>query len=301
MLVDVAIVGGGPAGLSAALTLGRARKKVALFDAGPPRNAAATRVQGFVTRDGTPPAEFRRIARDQLRPYEQVEVRNARVEAISREGAVFHVKTAAESVTARRALLCLGMVDELPAIPGYRKLWGKSVFQCPYCHAWEIKGRAFGYLAKAPTWVEWALFLKGWTSDVTAFTNGAFEVPGETRAKLEQGRVRIEERRVTGLRAQADHLAAVELEGGAEVALDALFSHPPQRQAALVSALGLELDDLGFVRVDEHQQTSVPGIYAAGDLTTMKQSAVLAAASGMLAASMLNHALTIELALAGEL
>lgn len=297
MPFDIAIVGGGPAGLSAALLLGRACKRVVLFDAGPPRNAAAAEIHGFVTRDGTPPAEFRRIGREQLQPYD-VEVRDARVEAIERAGASFHVRTAAGAVEARRAVLCTGMIDELPALSGYRELWGKSIFQCPYCHGWEIRGRAFGYIAAAPEWLSWAPFLTGWSDDVVVFTSGQFAVPAQLADDLARARVRIEERPVVGLRARDGQLAAVELAGGAEVAREFLFVRPPQRQTPLVASLGLALDAQGFVQVDQQGQTSVPGIYAAGDSTTMFQGALVAAAAGALAASMLNHALTMELATA---
>lgn len=300
MLVDVAIVGGGPAGLSAALVLGRARKSVVLFDAGPPRNAAAERVHGFVTRDGTPPAEFRRIGREQLRPY-SVDVRDARVEEITREGASFQVRAGSGEVLARRVLLATGMVDEIPDLPGCRELWGKSVFQCPYCHGWEVRDRRFGAVVQGPEWLEFAIFLKGWTGDVTAFTNAAFPVPAEMQDRLRGAGVRLEERRITGLRDKGGTLAAVELDGGPEIACEALFLKPRQRQTRLVEGLGLALDDKGFVRVDEHRRTSVPGIYAAGDLTTMMQAALPGAAAGAHAAYSMNHELTMELVASGSI
>lgn len=301
MPYDVVIVGGGPAGLSAALMLGRARKNVLVCEAGPPRNAAAEHIHGFVTRDGTPPSEFRRIGREQLRPYSSVEVRDGRVEAIERQDGLFAVRMASGSVLTRRVLLCTGLVDELPPIPGYRDLWGKSLFQCPYCHGWEVRDRAFGYMAPEAQRLEWALLLKGWTKDLIVFTNAAFAVPAEVREKLERGGVHIEERRIIGLRSDGEGLAAVQFEGGSEVPRDVLFVHPRQRQTALVTSLGLALDEQGFVRIDAQHQTSVPGIHAAGDLTTFLQGAIMAASAGAIAAAMLNHALTVELATAGEL
>jgi thioredoxin reductase len=301
MPYDVVIVGGGPAGLSAALMLGRARKSVLVCEAGPPRNAAAVHIHGFVTRDGTPPSEFRRIAREQLRPYASVEVREVRVDAIERQEGLFAVRMASGSVLTRRVLLCTGLVDELPPIPGYRDLWGKSLFQCPYCHGWEVRDRAFGYLAAEAQRLEWALLLKGWTKDVIVFTNAAFPVPAEVREKLGLGGVRIEERRIIGLRSEGEGLAAVQLEGGSEIPREVLFVHPQQRQTALVASLGLALDEQGFVRVDAHHQTSVAGIHAAGDLTTFLQGAVMAASAGAVAAAMINHSLTVELATAGAL
>jgi thioredoxin reductase len=302
MRYDVVIVGGGPAGLAAALTVGRGRKRVLLCDSGAPRNAAAVHVQNFVTRDGVPPGEFRRIAREQLRPYASVEARDERVQAIAGELGAFEVQLETGTGEARRILLCTGMIDELPDLAGFAELWGRSIFQCPYCHAWEVRDQRFAYLAASPEALSFALFLRGWTSDVAVLTDGKFAVPEETRERLAEGQVRVEELPIRRLAARGDRLAHVELADGTLLERDVLFVHPPQRQVDLVRALGVELDDKGFVRVDETtRETSVPGIYAAGDLTTEVQGALLAAAAGMRAAATLNRALTVEMATAGTL
>lgn len=302
MQYDVVIVGGGPAGLAAALALGRARKRVLLCDAGPPRNAAAVRVQNFVTRDGTPPAEFRRIAREQLGRYPNVEVRDARVEGINGSHGNFAVRLSVATVAARRVLLCTGMIDEIPEIEGLRELWGTSVFQCPYCHGWEVQDRRFGYLAGTVEALAFPLLLRGWTRHVVLLTHGKVAVPEEAAARLRDADVRVEQRQIRRLVRSNDHLASIEFADGDSLPCDVLFTHPRQRQVELVSSLGLTLDDKGFVRVDEtHGETSVPGIYAAGDLVTSAQAAVLAAAAGTRAAAMLNHALTAEMATTGVL
>lgn len=302
MAFDVVIVGGGPAGLSAALNLGRARRRVLLCDDGPRRNAAAVHIHGFVTRDGTPPAEFRRIGRQELEPYTSVEARDVHVEAIRGERGAFEVHLEGGNVvTARRVLLCTGMVDELPDIDGFRALWGKSIFICPYCHGWEVQDRAFGVLAPSAQLLEFALLLRAWTSDVVVLTDGRFAVPAEAQARLARAGVRVEERRITRLSESEGHLEQVDFDGGSPLRLDVLFAKPPQRQVAVVRSLGLSLDEAGYVLVDEHRQTSISGIYAGGDLVTPMQSATLAAASGVHAAGMLNHELTAELATSGAL
>lgn len=293
---DAAIVGGGPAGLSAALTLGRARKKVLLLDAGAPRNARAHEVHGFVTRDGVTPAEFRRVANEQLAPYPSVSRAAQRVARIEGEKDDFtlHLEEGG-SVRARRVILALGMVDVLPELPGYRELWGHALFQCPYCHGWEVRDRPFGFLAPDPEKLAFGSFLLGWTSDVVVFTDGRFEVPPAVRAHFEAQGVGLEERPIRALVADAggERLEAVELEDGSRVAREVLFVRPPQRQTPLVEGLGLALDPNGFVQVGMQQETSRKGVYAAGDLATPMQTALAAAAAGQLAASMVNHDLTL--------
>lgn len=302
-MYDVVIVGGGPAGLSAALTLGRGRKRVLLFDAGPRRNGAAERIYNFVTRDGTPPDDFRAVARSQLAAYPSVEIRDQLVRSIGGERGAFRVSFGTDgAVSARRVLLCTGMVDQMQAIPGFRELWGRAIFQCPYCHGWEVRDHRWGYLASAPERLEFALLCRGWTPHVTVFTGGRFDVPADARRRLGEASVAVETRPVAALRADGRRLRAVEVAGGTAVDCDVLFAHPPQQQVALVRELGADLDDGDYVRVDAAtRETSVPGIYAAGDLTGPVQSAILGAASGALAAGAINHELTVELATAGAL
>jgi thioredoxin reductase len=296
---DVAVVGGGPAGLAAALTLGRARKRVLLCDGGPRRNAAAERIHNFVTRDGTPPDAFRRAGREQLAIYPNVEVRDARVESVTGSKGAFRAVVDGKSVDARRLLLCTGMSDEPLPIEGFADLLGHAIFQCPYCHGWEVKDRPWGYLARAEHAshvLPFSLLLRGWTRDVVVFTSGELELPPETRFQLEAGGVRLETARVARLVARDQRLEAVELADGRRVRCEALFARPPQRQTDLVRTLGLALDDAGFVRVDAAtRETSMPGVYASGDLTTSAQAAIAAAAAGAQTAGALNRELTAEL------
>jgi thioredoxin reductase len=297
--IDVAIIGAGPAGLSAALALVRSRKRVVLYDCWPPRNAAATEVRGFVTQDGTPPAEMRKIAREQLAAYPTFTARDDdRVVSIAGARGDFEVISEGGSLRARRVLLCLGIVDELPDLPNYRELWGTAIFQCPNCHAWEVRDRRFGYLAPDDQCAEWALLLRAWTTDLVVFTNGAFEPPAQLVNDLAAARIALETRPVIGLRAAAGKLAAVQLAGGSEVARDVLFVRPPQRQTTLVKSLPVRIAD-DLVWVDSTHETSVKGIYAAGDLMSRSHGALIAAAAGTSAAHCLDEELTRDLVLAG--
>lgn len=302
MPYDIVIIGGGPAGLSAALALGRARKSVLLVDGGPRRNAAAVHLHNFVTRDGITPDEFRRIAHEQLAAYPNIGARVDRIASISGTRGAFTLRTANAVIEARRIVLCTGMIDEPLPIEGFAELWGHAIFQCPYCHGWEVKERPWGFVAHDASMLHFAVMLRSWTQDVTLFTGGAFEVPIEARAQLDAAGVRIEADPIERLRRRGQALDGVELGDGRFVPVDALFAHPPQRHVDVVAALDLALDDAGYVRVDPmSRETSIPGIYAAGDLTTRAQGAVLAAASGAQAAAMLNYELTAEQAALGLL
>jgi thioredoxin reductase len=301
---EVVIVGGGPAGLAAALALGRARRPVLLCDAGERRNARAVHVHNFVTRDGTPPEDFRRIGREQLAAYRSVAIRHDRVQSIAGERGAFEVRLGTGTARARRVLLCTGMVDELPPVEGFAALWGHSVFQCPYCHGWEVQDRRWGYWPRAADLnhaIAFALQALHWTGDLVLFTAGAFELPAEARTTLEAAGIRVVTAPIARLVGRDDQLHAIELADGQSVPCDALFAHPPQRHVELVAGLRLDLDDQGYVRVDPAtRETSIPGIHAAGDLTTRMQAAIHAAAAGTHAASMINVALAMERTAAGR-
>ncbi|MDO9280698.1 MAG: NAD(P)/FAD-dependent oxidoreductase [Pseudomonadota bacterium] len=291
---DVILVGGGPAGLSAALMFGRARKRALLLDAGPARNALAAGVHNFVTRDGISPRDFRAAAHADLRAYPSVEAREARAVDVVRDGE--HLRVTLEdgtSETARRVLLSTGIVDVPPPIPGLAEVWGTSAFQCPYCHGWEGQDQPWGVLVPTDAFAPWALLLLGWTSRLTVFTDGRTLSP-EVLAQMTAAGVRVETEAIARLHSDGGHLRQIELHGGAIVPATSLFLRPEQRPTAIVTRLGLALDDQGFVKVDEMKESSMPGVHVAGDATTLFQGAVAAAAAGTMAAAMMNHGLTHE-------
>lgn len=291
---DVLIVGGGPAGMSAALILGRACKDVVIADAGPPRNAAADAVNGFLTQDGVAPEQMRATAAQELARY-RVERVEARVSAI--EGARGEFVATLEddrTLRAKRVVLATGMVDEMTERPGFRALFGRSVFLCPYCHGWEVRGGALALELTNADWLEHALFLTGWSRDLIVFAPPGAVVPDEVRARYRAAGVRLDPRAIVGLRERDGRLEGLLLDDGEVVARDALFTRFPQGQTPLVEGLRLATTADGFVEVSPTGETSTPGIYAAGDLTTMQQGAMLAAAAGARAAYALNHELTMD-------
>jgi len=292
---EVVVVGGGPAGLQAALLLARGRTRVVVYDSGTARHLVSPESHSFLGADGMPPVELRRRGRLQLEPYETVDFRDAVVEDIApRPEGGFHVSVAGQqAVTARFVLLATGVRDIPLDLPGYREFWGKTLLHCPYCHGWEFRDRRLGALVLGERMIDLAKKVTWWSSDVVLFVDPDLPVPEQ----LSAGGVTLERRRVRRLLGELEtgRLEAVELEDGTTVPRDAIYYRPPQLQSGLVeklrSTLGLGLDADGFVQVDDEQQTSVPGLYAAGDLTTAYQQIVEAARQGHRAASAMEGVL----------
>ncbi|NJO81819.1 MAG: NAD(P)/FAD-dependent oxidoreductase [Blastochloris sp.] len=298
-MLDVLIIGGSNAGLSAALVLGRARRRVLVLDHGQPRNAPSAHVQGFFTRDGTPPAELRRIAHEQLRPYTTVTTKTDTALTAQRAEAGFVVTThSGNTYHARMLLLATGVHDELLPIPGLAERWGRHVLHCPYCHGWEVRERRLAVLANAPWATEYALTIRGWSDAVTLLTNGPITLDANDRQRLVRHGVALDERPLAALSDDAEGLVRVQFTDGATDDYAALFHRPRQRQASdLAQQLGCALDvpfpGVELIQVDAMGQTSIPGVYAAGDATTLMQQAIVAASAGMIAASTINRALLL--------
>lgn len=297
---DAVIVGAGTAGLSAALVLGRSRRRVLVLDGGGPRNAPSRGSHGFFTRDGVGPGELLEIGRRQLEPYPGVEYRAERATGIAGADGAFEVALeAGEEVSARKLVLATGVSDELPDRPGFRELWGRGVYHCPYCHGWEVRDRPLAVMAKGDEVLERAVLIRNWSRDLVALTDGS-PVGDEVRARLGALGVPVHEGRISRLEGRkdgAEGLAGVVFEDGRSIGREGLFYGPPQRQRSpLAAAAGCEIVSMGpaseIVKTDSVTgETSVAGLYAVGDAGLPMQSVALAAASGSVAAAMLNHAL----------
>jgi thioredoxin reductase len=286
---DVAIVGGGAAGLSAALVLGRARRRVVVIDAGTPRNAPAAHMQGFISRDGTPPADLLAAARAEVGRYGVEIVEDRVVDAT----VGFALRLAGgRTVEARRVLLATGAVDDLPDIAGARERWGRDFLHCPYCHGWEVRDQPIGVLATGPGSVEHAHLLRQWTDDVILFTH-THAITAEDRATLDARGIPIVDGAVERLVIADDRLRAVQLVDGRTVPRDALFIRPALRAHAdgPAAALGCDLLPDGLVRVDAEGRTSVPGVWAAGNAANPRAQVITAAGEGSAVAIAINTGL----------
>ncbi|GAA2406908.1 hypothetical protein GCM10010404_76260 [Nonomuraea africana] len=284
-LFDVVIVGAGPAGMAAALTLGRAHRTTLLLDSGEGRNAPAAAVHNFLTRDGTPPARLRELGRAELSAYPSVRLRHDTVTAVTvLDG--FHLELAGGgSAGARRLLLATGLADDLPGPRGVEPLWGRSAFHCPYCHGYECTGEPVAVIGAEPARVRLALQLSRFASDVALCTGGQPLDPA-LRATLESHGVTVRCEAISRLEGTGDRLEQIVFETGPPLARAAVFVvNVPRQRSDLAVRLGCQTFADGCVEVNEFGQTSVPGVYAAGDMARratvpMPMAAVIAAAAG---------------------
>jgi thioredoxin reductase len=283
---DVVVVGGGAAGLSAALVLGRARRRVAVVDAGHPRNAPAAHMQGFLSRDGMPPADLLAAGRAEVTGY-GVELVDDQVAAIEPGLTVRLVGGAV--LQARRLLVATGVSDELPDIPGVRERWGKDLLHCPYCHGWEVRDQPLGVLGTVAGSTQHALLVRQWSDDVMFFVH-TYELAPAERVQLEARGVQVVEGGVGRLVVEADRLTGVELVDGRVIERNAVFVRPGNVPHAdgLLSGLGCDVNETGFVIVDATGRTSTPGVWAAGNVVDPRAQVITAAGAGSAAAIAIN-------------
>jgi thioredoxin reductase len=285
---DAAVIGGSWAGLSAAMQLARARRRVLVVDAGRPRNRFAHASHGFLGQDGRTPSAILETARAQVLAYPTAEFRQDEATRAETCDGGFQVALASGATArARRLVLATGVVDELPDIPGLRERWGASVLHCPYCHGYEVAGGRLGVLAVGERSLHHALLLPDWSPQVTLFTNGTFEPSADQREALAARGVRVEPRSLAAVVGDGPALTGVRLDDGELVALDALFTASRTRMAsALPEQLGCEFDEGPFgpvIRTDARKETTVPGVYAAGDAARAAHNATWASADGVTA------------------
>jgi len=283
---DVAVIGGGAAGLSAALVLGRARRRVAVVDAGAPRNAPAAHMQGFLSREGLPPAELLAVGRAEVAGY-GVELIDDQVLSID-PGFVVHLG-AGEELQARRVLVSTGAWDEIPDIPGVRERWGRDLLHCPYCHGWEVRDQPVGVLGTHPAAVQHAQLVRQWSDDVIFFAH-TYDLSADEHVELDARGVQVVHGEVARLVVEADRLTGVELVDGNVVDRTAVFIRPNivPHVDGLLAGLGCEFNAAGFVDVDATGATSIAGVWAAGNAADPRAQVITAAGAGSAAAIAIN-------------
>jgi thioredoxin reductase len=290
-MYDVVIVGGGPAGLSAAQVLGRSRRRVLVCDSGTPRNAVSSALHGYLTRDGIAPLELLRLGREELRPY-GVELRAVTVIGAARVGELFEVTLEGhDPIRAHSLLLATGIRDTLPDIPGIEECYGITVHHCPYCDGWEHRGRHLAVIGSGPAAAGLALSLKTWSDEVVVCSNGPSRLQQSQRAQLAAHHIAVREDRLTRVRHARGHVTALETRDGS-IACDAVFFTGRQtQQSELPRRLGCEFTRKGTVKTDHLGETCVRGVYVVGDASRDVQFAIVAAAEGAKAGVAINKAL----------
>jgi thioredoxin reductase len=294
---DVLVVGGSFAGLSAALQLGRARRKVTVLDTGLNRNRYAASAHNILGHDGAAPADLLAAARRQVEAYPTVQFVQGRATTVAGAADDFTVGTAdGEALSARRLILSYGIVDEMPDVPGFAEAWGKTVIHCPYCHGYEVAGRRWGLLYSSPLSLHAPALYGDWTDDITLILDGN-PIPDAERHKLERRGVRVLDGKLAAIHQEGGQISGITLEDGTELGLDALYAHPRNHPSAdLHAQLGLETETTPtgiMVVAGERQATSREGVFAAGDLTSPIHSVNSATHAGSAAAMGAQHSMLV--------
>jgi thioredoxin reductase len=289
---DVVIIGGGPAGLSAALVLARCRRRVLLCDAGQPRNARSSALHGFLSRDCIAPLELLRLGREELRPY-GVEPRNVTVTELAQTGDFFEATLDDhQTVRARMALIATGVRDHLPEIPGLEECYGVTVHHCPYCDGWEHRDQVVAVIGRGTSGAGLALSLKTWTPRVALCTNGTRAIRPRDREQLDDQGIDVHMSRIVRAEHDGPLVRAIVLADGGSIRCGAVFfSERQSQQCDLAARLGCQMNRGGVVKTGNLGETHVPGLYVVGDASRDVQFAIVAAAEGAKAAVALNKAL----------
>jgi thioredoxin reductase len=292
---DVIIIGGSYSGLSAALTLGRARRSVLLIDAIEPCNARVPHSHNLLTHDGEPPAALRTKARNDVARYDTVHLLNGRALEVSGSDGAFVVRTA-DGVEhhSRKLLLALGVRDELPPITGLSECWGISAAACPFCHGYEVSDGSLAIVGSTPDTVQYAMLLRNWSRNLNVFTNGPAEFTEEQRGMLHKQGIEVLGTSIVEVIHDQGRVRSVLLADGSRIAVDALFLRSRTIiPSSIPQSLGIVLNEQGLLHVDLLQRTNVAGVFACGDCTTPMRALSVAMASGTMAGSAMTHELVV--------
>ncbi|WP_407271372.1 NAD(P)/FAD-dependent oxidoreductase [Radiobacillus sp. PE A8.2] len=297
MILDCAVIGGGPAGLNAALVLGRSRRKTILFDDNKPRNAVTSESHGFITRDGIHPQEFKKIGQEELNKYPDVRIEKQRVHCINKENSLFQVETENGKIySAKKIILATGFTEILPDIPRVKEFYGKSLFSCPFCDGWELRDRPLAVIADGGKAFHMAKIVSNWTNDLIVFTNGSKVLSLEEQKLLESKGISINEKKIATFIGHEGMLEKIEFEDETSVPREGGFIAAEWKQAATFdSSLEYKLNEQGGIETDSWQRTNTEGVFACGDTRIAGPSQlIIAAAEGSMAAIAVNAALIEE-------
>lgn len=293
---DAIIIGGSYAGLSASMALGRSKRQVLIIDDNNPCNRQTPRSHNFITQDGERPADIKMKALRQVLQYDTVTLFEGTAFAAAKNDNGFEVRTASgEQFAAKKLLFATGVTDIMPDIKGFAECWGISVIHCPYCHGYEVKDTPLGIISNGDPAFEFCRMIHHWSKDLVLFTNGKAQISDEHLASIIKHHIPVVEEEIKELHHHDGSLVSVELKNGKHYQLNAVFSRTANRQHCTIpEQLGCELNEQGLLVIDEFQRTNIPGLFAAGDNTTVFRSVIIAAAAGTKAGVSLNKQLIEE-------
>ncbi len=293
---DVIIIGGGPAGLSAAMILGRCRRNILVFDTGQPRNKKSKAMHGFLTRDGIKPDNFLEMGRAELKRYD-IEVVSKEIVTASIDSDLFIVEDKnGEKYISKKLLLATGIVDNLPEIDGIHNFYGTSIFHCPYCDGWEVRDKRIGVYGRGKKGFELSLSLKTWSDDILLFTDGDNDFNETEMAELHANKIKVHTEKLVRFDGTNNVLSAIQFSNGNRIPCDAIFFCNGYRQHSDIGyQLHLNFSDKKVILTDQYQETGIPGLFVAGDADKDMHYTIIAAVEGAKAGTRINMELQKEM------
>jgi len=292
---DVIIIGGSYAGLSAAMALGRSLRKVLIIDSGNPCNKKAPHAHNFITNDGRPPAELTRMAREQVQAYPTVSFIEGLAEDVLAYQNSFEVIANGATYTSRKVVFATGVTDLVPLIPGFAECWGISILHCPYCHGFENKGKKTAVIGNGDMGYEMAKVIRNWTDELTLYTNGTSTLSSEEVLKLNSHGILVIENEITDIEQNEGNIVSINFKDTLPETPAVIYTQLPfKQQCTIPDKLGLEMTEKGFILINKCCETSIPGIFAAGDCLTLQRSVANAVASGNKTGALINKCLIDE-------
>ncbi len=293
---DVIIIGGSYSGLSAGMALGRALRKVMIIDSGKPCNRFTPHSHNFITHDGRAPSEISELARKQVAAYSNVSFYNGLALQALKDGNLFRIAAGVDAAfTASKLIFATGVRDLMPDLPGFEECWGKSVIHCPYCHGYEYRDVTTGILGNGEYAYEFALLISNWSKEIIVYTNGKNTLTEEQTRRLAAHDIRIVENEIERLEHKDGYIKRIFFRNGKSANVTALYARPRFVQHCdLPEALGCEMTEEGYVKVDVAQRTTIRGVLACGDNTTKMRTVANAVAMGTTAGMMVNKEMVID-------
>lgn len=292
---DVIIIGGSYSGLSSAMALGRSLRKVLVVDHGKPCNRYTPHSHNFITQDGETPYHIYQKAKSQVLAYPTVDLKEDKVLTVSKTEDGFEAKTLNDSFFAKKIILATGIKDVFPEIKGFEDCWGKSILHCPYCHGYEVQNQQIAVVGNGDIGYDFAKLIYQWSSNIVLLTDGKSTLSDEQASKLYSKGIRVIENTIEEYNHSEGQVTYIKLSEGMELSGDAVFARIPfQQSTSFAEDLGCNMLPSGYVQVDEMQRTSVQGVYAVGDSTSMMRSVSAAVATGTKAGAMVNKELIEE-------